>query len=85
MPRNPRRPAPAHSASFVGGGIRIDNLPPGYRVGQNSETGEVIVAGPANESGQSTAAMVRFAMREFLDRRRDGRVLAVKMGARKDG
>lgn len=33
------------------------------------------------DSGMATAALIRLAMREFLDRRRDGRLLAVKLGA----
>jgi len=39
----------------------------------------------ADESGQSTAALIRFSMREFLDRRRDGRALAMKLGVKKQG
>lgn len=31
-------------------------------------------------NGMATAALIRLAMREFLDRRRDGKLLAVKLG-----
>lgn len=36
------------------------------------------------DSGMATAALIRLAMREFLDRRRDGKLLAVKFGTRKE-
>jgi hypothetical protein len=36
------------------------------------------------DSGMATAALIRLAMREFLDRRRDGKTLAVKLGPRKE-
>ena len=36
------------------------------------------------DSGMATAALIRLAMREFLDRRRDGKTLAVKLGPRRE-
>lgn len=42
----------------------------------------------AAASGQSSAALIRLAMREFLDRRRDGKLLAVRLApgkARREG
>lgn len=38
--------------------------------------------GSAN--GMATAALIRPAMKEFLDRRRNGRLLAVKLDSRKE-
>jgi len=37
----------------------------------------------AGDNGMSAAMLVRLAIREFLDRRRDGRLLALKLGPRK--
>lgn len=34
----------------------------------------------SHDSSMSTAALIRLAMKEFLQRRRDGRALDVKMG-----
>ena len=34
------------------------------------------------DSGMATAALIRLAMREFLDRRRDGKVLAINFGVK---
>lgn len=36
-----------------------------------------------SDSAMATAALIRLAMREFLDRRRDGKTLAVKLGPRR--
>jgi hypothetical protein len=36
------------------------------------------------DSGMATAVLIRLTMREFLDRRREGKTLAVKLGPRKE-
>ncbi len=43
-----------------------------------------IIERMAEENGMSAGMVMRLAMREFIERRRDGKLLAVKLGPRKE-